>query len=74
MSILNRRQMLQSGLEGAGLVGLRAMVTGLPVSFLLKPKLAQADGCGNPSAQYLILSMSSRMFCEPSGLLRRPDR
>ena len=60
MSILNRRQMLLSGLAGAGLVGLRAMVTGLPVSFLLKPKLAQADGCGNPSAQYLILSMSSQ--------------
>lgn len=60
MSILNRRQMLLSGLAGAGLVGLRAMVTGLPVSFLLKPKLAQADGCGNPNAQYLILSMSSQ--------------
>ncbi len=60
MSILNRRQLLLSSLAGAGLVGLRAMATGLPVSFLLNPKKALADGsCGNAAAQYLILSMSA---------------
>jgi len=60
MSLLNRRQLLLSGLAGAGLVGLRAMATGLPVSFILNPKRALADGaCANPNAQYLILSMSA---------------
>lgn len=60
MSHLNRRQLLLSGLAGAGLVGLRAMVTGLPVSFILNPKLAQADGCGSANPQFLILSMSAQ--------------
>ncbi len=60
MSILNRRQLLLSSLAGAGLVGLRAMATGLPASFLLNPKRALADGaCANNNAQYLILSMSA---------------
>jgi hypothetical protein len=61
MSILNRRHLFQSALAGAGLLGLRAMATGLPVSFLLNPKSVRADGmCDtNPNAQYLILSMSS---------------
>lgn len=59
MSILNRRQLLLSGLAGAGLVGLRAMVTGLPVSFLLNPQSALAAGTCAAGAQYLILSMSA---------------
>lgn len=61
MSILNRRHLFQSALAGAGLLGLRAMATGLPVSFLLNPKSVRADGMcdSNPGAQYLILSMSS---------------
>jgi hypothetical protein len=60
MSILNRRQLLLSSLAGAGLVGLRSMATGLPVSFLLNPKKALADGaCANTGAQFLILSMSA---------------
>jgi hypothetical protein len=61
MRILNRRKVLGSALAGAGLVGLRAMATGLPISFLLDPKSVRADGmCGNTAgAQYLILSMSA---------------
>jgi hypothetical protein len=61
MSMLNRRQLLGSALAGAGLLGLRAMATGLPISFLLNPKSARADGtCANgDGAQFLILSMSS---------------
>src|SRR3954462_8008409 len=60
MSILNRRQLLLSSLAGAGLVGLRSMATGLPVSFLLNPKRALAEGsCANTGAQFLILSMSA---------------
>ncbi|MET0792574.1 MAG: DUF1501 domain-containing protein [Polyangiaceae bacterium] len=60
MSILNRRQLLLSSLAGAGLVGLRSMATGLPISFLLNPKQALADGtCANTGAQFLILSMSA---------------
>ena len=59
MSILNRRQLLASALAGAGLVGLRSMATGLPISFLLNPKSARADGACAASAQFLILSMSA---------------
>ena len=61
MSILNRRNLLQGALAGAGLIGLRAMATGLPISFLLNPKSARADGtCANAAgAQFLILSMSA---------------
>jgi hypothetical protein len=61
MSILNRRNLLQGALAGAGLIGLRAMATGLPISFLLNPKAARADGvCANSAgAQFLILSMSA---------------
>src|SRR5450755_524967 len=61
MSMLNRRQLLGSALAGAGLLGLRAMATGLPISFLLNPKSARADGtCENgDGAHFLILSMSS---------------
>ncbi len=58
---MNRRTMLRSALTGAGMLGLRSMATGLPVSFLLNPKSALADGaCANAAAaQYLILSMSA---------------
>jgi hypothetical protein len=60
MTLLNRRKLLLSSLAGAGLVGLRAMATGLPLSFLLNPKSARADGaCSGTTPQYLILSMSS---------------
>lgn len=60
MSILDRRRLLQGTLAGAGLLGLRAMATGLPISFLLDPKSVRAqDACGSAGAQYLILSMSA---------------
>jgi hypothetical protein len=61
MSLMNRRNVLRSSLAGAGLIGLRAMATGLPISFLLDPKTVRADGaCGNTDgAQFLILSMSA---------------
>ena len=59
MSILNRRNLLQGALAGAGLIGLRAMATGLPISFLLDPKSARADDACAASAQFLILSMSA---------------
>lgn len=60
---LSRRQALSSTLFGAGLVGLRALASGLPISFLLRP--AHADPGARPeptepvAAQYLILSTSS---------------
>jgi Protein of unknown function (DUF1501) len=61
MSILNRRQLLSASIAGAGLVGLRAMATGLPISFLLNPKAARAEGtcASSAGAQFLILSMSA---------------
>jgi hypothetical protein len=57
----NRRQLLQASLAGAGLLGLRAMATGLPISFLLNPKSVRADdACANTAGtQFLILSMSA---------------
>jgi hypothetical protein len=58
----SRRRLLTSTLFGAGGVGLRALATGLPLSFLLDPRRALADGlpaCGDPArAQYFILSTS----------------
>ncbi len=59
MRLPNRRQLLQASLVGAGLVGLRAMATGLPVSFLLDPKSARAQDPCSAGAQFLILSMSA---------------
>jgi hypothetical protein len=51
-----------SALFGAGYVGLRALATGLPASFLLNPRRALADGtasCVDKSkAQYVILATS----------------
>ena len=52
-----------TALFGAGAVGLRALATGLPVSFLMNPKLAFADYqppvCfSKDKAQYLILNTS----------------
>lgn len=59
--ITRRRMMLQT-LFGGGLLGLRALATGLPLSFLMRPRQALADGtytCGDKSkAQYLLLSTS----------------
>ena len=64
MRTLTRRHSLQAWLAGAGFAGLRAMATGLPLSFLIDPRSARADApggaCGNgPGSQYLILSMSA---------------
>lgn len=59
MTILNRRQLLRGALAGTGLIGLRAMATGLPISFLLNPKSARADDACAAGAQFLILSMSA---------------
>ncbi len=59
--MLNRRRLLQGTLVGTGLIGLRAMATGLPISFLLDPASVRAqDACADTTgAQYLILSMSA---------------
>ena len=59
--VTRRRMMLQT-LFGGGLIGLRALATGLPLSFLMRPRQALADGtfqCADRAkAQYLILSTS----------------
>lgn len=58
----SRRQLLQRGLFGAGLLGLRSLATGLPMAFLSRPLEARADdppACSDKSkAQYLVLSTS----------------
>src|SRR3954466_1128290 len=56
---ITRRQSLQAWLAGAGAIGLRAMATGLPISFLVNPRSARADAAGACRAPYLILSMSA---------------
>jgi hypothetical protein len=61
---LSRRDALLSTLFGAGCVGLRALATGLPASFLLNPRKALADtGSGatcasQAKAQYIIFNTS----------------
>lgn len=59
--MITRRRTLQTTLLGAGLVGLRALATGLPPSLLLNPRRALADGtaCGsNAKAQFIIFNTS----------------
>jgi hypothetical protein len=55
---VTRRQALASALFGAGALGLRALATGLPVSFFLNPRRAAAQGaCTDASkAQYIVFS------------------
>lgn len=61
-SSFSRRRLLINTLLGAGGVGLRALATGLPVSFLLNPRQALADGlpaCGTASkAQFFVFQTS----------------
>lgn len=56
---LSRREALAHALFGIGALGLRAVATGLPVSFLLHPTDAKAAADPAALAQYLILSMSA---------------
>src|SRR5882757_4022814 len=61
--IINRRNAILSTLFGSGLVGLRALSTGLPVSFLLNPRRALAQNsvpaCASmDKAQFVILNTS----------------
>jgi uncharacterized protein DUF1501 len=61
--MITRRQGIMSMLFGGGLLGLRAIATGLPASFLLNPRRALAatptPSCGaNTKAQYIILNTS----------------
>jgi hypothetical protein len=59
---ISRRNLILNSLLGAGGLGLRALATGLPASFLASPRRAFADGtpaCADKTkAQYLILSTS----------------
>jgi hypothetical protein len=56
----SRRNILLSTLFGTGLVGLRALATGIPASILLNPRRALAGGCPATAAkpQYVILCTS----------------
>ncbi len=60
--MITRRQSLQATLLGTGWIGLRALATGLPISFLLAPRRAFAGGavpaCPNPKAQYIVFNTS----------------
>lgn len=58
-----RREVVLGTLFGAGALGLRALATGLPLSFLRAPRSARAEdaACADKSrAQFLILSSSSQ--------------
>ncbi|HTC68636.1 MAG TPA: hypothetical protein VK662_03645, partial [Acidothermaceae bacterium] len=56
--MITRRKAILSTLFGSGLVGLRALATGLPASFLADPRKALADGtCAmQQKAQFIIMS------------------
>jgi len=62
--MITRRQAITRTLFGTGYVGLRALATGLPASFLLNPRRALADTamptvCSAPDkAQFIILNTS----------------
>ena len=57
---LTRRRMMLESLFGAGLLGLRALATGIPAAVLANPRKANADTLAllNPNAQYLVFSSS----------------
>ena len=58
---VSRRKLLLEALFGAGLLGLRSLATGIPLSVLANPRRAsaQAAGCAsNAAAQYILLSSS----------------
>jgi hypothetical protein len=62
--MLSRRDWLTQCLLGAGMLGLRAVATGLPVSLLANPRRALADdalpACGSSDkAQFVIFATSS---------------
>jgi hypothetical protein len=54
--MLNRRRLLLTSLFGTGYLGLRSLLTGLPISFLMRPTRAAADP--PPPAQFLVLATS----------------
>jgi hypothetical protein len=61
--MITRRQAMMSTLFGSGYIGLRALATGLPASFLLNPRRAlaadPAPACGAAEkAQFVILNTS----------------
>jgi hypothetical protein len=61
--MITRREGILAMLFGSGMLGLRALATGLPASFLLNPRRALADNqtpmCGsNAQAQYIIFNTS----------------
>jgi len=63
--MITRRNAILSTLFGSGLVGLRALATGLPASFLLNPRRALADGtlpaCASmDKAQFIIMNTSGQ--------------
>jgi hypothetical protein len=55
----SRRQALLGSLCGAGLLGIRSLATGLPISFLLDPRVARADPSCGTTPQFLILATSA---------------
>jgi hypothetical protein len=61
--LISRRQAITTTLFGTGAVGLRALATGLPASFLLNPRRALADVTAptcvaKDQAQFIILNTS----------------
>ncbi len=77
--IRGRRDLLKNTLFGAGGLGLRALASGLPLSFLAGPLTVRADEYSCPDrnkAQYLILSTSSAgdpLNCNVPGTYDFPD-
>lgn len=55
---LNRREAVMSALFGAGMIGLRALASGVPASVLLNPRLASAADEAPKNPQFLLFATS----------------
>ncbi len=75
---LSRRRLLRDSLLGAGLLGLRSVATGIPISILANPRgwmRANAEPVPPSPAQYIILSTSADgdpLSCNAPGMYADP--
>ena len=73
---VTRRKLLLDTLFGGGLVGLRALATGVPAAVLLDPRRASAQACPPGNAQFILFSSSANgdpVNANVPGMYQIPD-